>query len=94
MVTESDAALVVIEFYAEWCGPCTMIADDFENLKKSYPSVYFYRIDVDSFRYREAAKEYKVTRVPTFVVLKDRKVHHTIVGANINALKEAIDCCL
>ncbi|CAH8498340.1 unnamed protein product [Dicrocoelium dendriticum] len=94
MVAESATALVVIEFYAEWCVPCWTIDDDLGKLKERYPCVRFHRIDVGSIQFQEASKECKLNGLPTFVVFKDGEVKHTVVGADIKSLKEAIECFL
>ena len=39
--------LVVIDYYAQWCGPCKMMAPHFEAAVAKYPTVHFYKIDVD-----------------------------------------------
>ena len=49
---EHDAAikaggLVVVDYFAKWCGPCVMMAPHFEAAAAKYPNAHFYKIDVD-----------------------------------------------
>jgi thioredoxin 1 len=39
--------LVVIDFYAQWCGPCKYISPKVEEMAKNYPNVVFFKVDVD-----------------------------------------------
>ncbi len=43
----SKDRLVVVDFYADWCGPCKAVAPRFEALKAKYPTVDFIKINVD-----------------------------------------------
>ncbi|CAI2737238.1 unnamed protein product [Dicrocoelium dendriticum] len=81
-------SLIVIDFHAQWCGPCKTIAPDFHKLKDEFSTVDFYRIDVDGFP--DAAENYKVSAMPTFILLKGKQVLDTVVGANIEQVRNAI----
>ncbi|GAA5910899.1 thioredoxin family protein [Sporobolomyces salmoneus] len=81
--------LVVIDFKAEWCGPCHAIAPAFEALSKTYASTTtFVKVDVD--KASDVSRAYQVRAMPTFVfILRERKVGE-VKGADRNALEAAI----
>ncbi|KAL2150220.1 hypothetical protein VTH82DRAFT_7896 [Thermothelomyces myriococcoides] len=90
--TLSSHAIVVADFYADWCGPCKMIAPTFESLASKYAKpnkIAFVKVDVDS--QGEVAQEYGVRAMPTFLVLRNGSVINTIRGANPPALTAAVD---
>lgn len=71
--------LVVVDFFATWCGPCKMLTPIFESLSKEMSDkVDFAKIDID--RSLEVAQEYKIVSVPTVVVFKNGKEVQRIVG--------------
>ncbi|PHV70837.1 thioredoxin [Sporanaerobium hydrogeniformans] len=71
---------VVVDFYADWCGPCKMIAPVIEELAKDYEGkVKIGKVNTDENR--GVATKYNVMSIPTIVFLKDGKVVDTVVGA-------------
>lgn len=71
--------LVVIDFFATWCGPCKMLTPIFESLSKEMSDkVYFAKVDID--RSLEIAKEYKIVSVPTMIIFKNGKEVQRMVG--------------
>lgn len=71
--------LVVIDFFATWCGPCKMLTPIFESLSKEMSDkVDFAKIDID--RSLEIAQEYKIVSVPTMIIFKNGKEVKRIVG--------------
>ncbi|OAA60394.1 37S ribosomal protein rsm22 [Niveomyces insectorum RCEF 264] len=88
----SSSSIVVTDFYADWCGPCKMIAPTFESLATKYAKpnrITFAKIDVD--RQTEVAQQYGVRAMPTFLVLRNGSVIDTIQGANPPALTAAVE---
>ncbi|KAK1119844.1 Cytoplasmic thioredoxin isoenzyme 2 [Melipona bicolor] len=81
--------LVVIDFFATWCGPCKMIAPKLEELSKEMENVVFLKVDVDECE--DITSEYEITSMPTFVFIKNNKVLETFSGANYDKLKSTIE---
>ncbi|XP_066591169.1 thioredoxin-2-like [Prorops nasuta] len=78
--------LVVIDFFATWCGPCKMIAPKLEELAKTkdMENVVFLKVDVDECE--DVAAEYNIASMPTFVFIKEGKVLESFSGANYDKL--------
>ena len=70
---------VLLDFYAEWCGPCRMVAPVIEEIAAEYPEYAVGKINVDDEP--ELASKYGVFSIPTLVVMKDGKVSHRLTGA-------------
>ena len=70
---------VLLEFYADWCGPCQMIAPLVHEIAEENDAYKVCKIDVDESP--EIAAQYQVTVVPTLVVLKAGKVDRQSAGA-------------
>ena len=78
-VIESDA-LVLVDFWAEWCGPCKMIAPLLEEMVDKYEDrLKIVKIDVD--QNKELPGKYGVRGIPTLVLFKDGNVKDQSVGA-------------
>lgn len=61
--------LVVIQYYAVWCGPCQMLKPVLDDLSNDMSDTDFYRIDID--QYREQAIDAGIRSVPTVVLYRD-----------------------
>ncbi|KAF2732333.1 thioredoxin-domain-containing protein [Polyplosphaeria fusca] len=87
----SQATYTIIDFYADWCGPCKTISPVFNSLadKESKPGrIQFAKVDVDAVQ--DVARKYSVSAMPTFLVIKSNSVIETIRGANPSALTAAV----
>lgn len=79
---------VVIDFWAEWCGPCRMVAPIIDELSAEYEGkVTIGKCDVDSSD--EVAAEFSVRNIPTVVFINGGKVVDKQVGATTKAALEA-----
>lgn len=71
--------VVVMDFFATWCGPCKMLTPIFESLSQEMgDEVDFAKVDID--RSLEVAQEYKIVSVPTMIIFKNGKEVQRIVG--------------
>ena len=69
----------VLDFYADWCGPCQRLKPIMEELEAEHPEVEFSRVDIDAEP--EKAEKYEVMSIPTLVFLdEDGSVSATLVG--------------
>ena len=79
-VLNSDTPIVV-DFWAEWCGPCKMIAPSLEQLADEYAGTFKVgKLNVDDNR--ETAMKYGIRSIPTLLVIKEGDVAEQIVGAH------------
>lgn len=60
---------IVVDFYADWCGPCKAVAPRVEALASEYPDMAFVKVNVDELE--EIATEYEVASLPTFLLIKN-----------------------
>lgn len=89
MITLTDASFseevlrsmtpVVVDFWAEWCGPCRMVGPLLEDLASEYDGqVKFGKVNVEENQ--QLAGEYRISAIPTLLIFKDGKVQDVIVG--------------
>lgn len=73
--------LVVVDFWAEWCGPCKMYAPVFQEVSEDMAGtdVAFVKADVD--KHHALAAEYNVRSIPHTLIFKNGKVIDAIIGA-------------
>lgn len=78
---------VLVDFYANWCGPCKMIAPELERVNSSIKTV---KVDVDEFE--EIAREYGVMSIPTLILFdKGQEVKRTIGFIDKSKIEKFID---
>lgn len=69
---------VLLDFSAEWCGPCNMLAPVIKELANEQTDFKVCKVDVD--QQQELAQKFQVASIPTILVFKDGKVTNTTVG--------------
>ena len=75
---EEDKGVVVVDFFATWCGPCKMLAPVFESVSEEVSNAKFVKVDiVESL---ELAQKFGISTVPTMMIFKDGKVVDKLVG--------------
>ncbi len=76
---KSENELLLVDFWAEWCGPCKSMHPIFSRMAKKYKSVRFARVNVDNAQ--DIAMRYGVQSIPTFIMFKNGEVANTMIGA-------------
>lgn len=81
---------VLVDFHADWCGPCKMQSPILEKVAKEFSGkVKIIKVDVD--KNPSAANQYQVRSIPTLILFKEGKVVWRQAGlANENQLKEVV----
>ena len=69
----------LVDFWAEWCGPCKSMHPIFESLAKEYPNVKFARVNVD--QNQNISTKFAVQSIPTFIMFKSGKIIDKMMGA-------------
>lgn len=70
--------IILIDFFATWCGPCKSMEPLLQQLESTYPDLTIFKIDID--KSQDLAQRFKVASVPTFKFIKSGKVLKTQVG--------------
>jgi thioredoxin 1 len=82
--------LVLVDFYANWCGPCQMLSPVLEKMSQEYKDIEFVKVNTDDFL--DLAKEYKIMSIPALKVFEKGHVTKESVGLLSKAeLMELLD---
>ncbi len=81
-VMQSDK-VVLIDFWASWCGPCRMLSPIVDEIAGEHPEFKVCKVNVDE--QKELAEEFNVMSIPTLFVIKDGKVMKHSVGVKSKA---------
>ena len=73
-IKEIQKDLVVVDFYADWCGPCKMMGKVLEEID----NIDILKVNVDNFP--NIAREYKVMSIPTLIIFKNGKEDKKTIG--------------
>ena len=87
---EESSTLVVIDLYADWCGPCRMMAPIFEQVAAEYPDVKFAKLNVDDEP--GLAMAFKAQSIPMLAFVKDGVFADVSVGLiTADKLRKLVD---
>lgn len=76
---ENSNGIVVVDFFATWCGPCKMLAPVFESLGNEMQNeARFVKVDIDQSL--EIAQQFNISTVPTMMIFKNGKPVESLVG--------------
>jgi thioredoxin 1 len=90
----TSKGVVIVDFYADWCGPCKMMAPVFEEAKNAYDGkAVFAKINVDDSK--DVAIKHKIMSIPTLLFFKDGQIADRVSGVlDKGALNGKIDALL
>ena len=73
-----DNKWMVIDYYATWCAPCSMLSPIVEKVSEEFEDVAFYKVDIDDNM--ELASNFHVVSIPTLLFFKDGEAMNEVVG--------------
>ena len=86
----AKAPIAVVDFGAEWCGPCRRISPVFNQLATEYKGkARFFSVDID--QYQNLASDQGVTSIPAFHIYKEGEIVGKLVGANTSSLRALVE---
>jgi len=78
-ITISSDNPTLVDFWAEWCGPCKSMHPIFERMSNKFPNVKFARVNVDNNQ--NISMKYAVQSIPTFIMFKSGQIIDKMMGA-------------
>ena len=75
---EIKSGLVLVDFYADWCGPCRMVSPIIEELAKEIANLKVIKINVDERE--DVAKTYGIMSIPTILLFRDGQLEKKQIG--------------
>ena len=83
--------LIVIDFWATWCGPCMEMKSTFSELATQHQDGIFISVNIDADTTEEIKRVYNIQSIPLFVFIKNHKVIDMMMGANKSELLNKIN---
>lgn len=81
--TIRDHDIVLIDFWAEWCGPCRSFAPIFEQAAENHPDIAFGKVDIE--QQQEVAQQFGIRSIPTLAIFREQ----TLVMLEAGAMPES-----
>lgn len=77
---EIKDGVVLLDFYASWCGPCRMLTPVLEELEEANKEIKILKIDVDEEANVEIVKKFNIQSIPALFLIKEGKVTKSSLG--------------
>jgi thioredoxin 1 len=86
--TVSGDGLILVDFWAQWCGPCRMFGPIFEKLSERHPDATFGTLDTEA--QPEVAASFQISSIPTLMIIRDSVLLYSEPGALPEAALEQL----
>ncbi len=84
----ASEGIVLIDFWAQWCGPCKQFAPVYEKVSENHPDVVFAKVDTDAEQ--QLAQEFQIMSIPTLMAIRDGIVVFQKAGAMPEHMLESV----
>jgi thioredoxin 1 len=86
--TVSGDGLILVDFWAQWCGPCRMFGPIFEKMSERHPDATFGKLDTEAEP--EVAASFQISSIPTLMIIRDSVLLYSQPGALPEAALEQL----
>ena len=85
---EKSSNIILLDFYANWCGPCKRLTPILEEMENEFQNATFIKINVDDLD--ELSEKYSIKCMPTIIFIKDKEIVHRIEGCKIEEIRNTL----